>query len=44
MFEPITLPFGAKMLFNTVKLKPGVKFEDEGAKHQRKSARDEDAA
>ena len=28
MFEPITLPFGAKMLFNTVKLKPGVKFED----------------
>ncbi len=28
MFNPITLPFGAKMLFNTVKLKPGVKFED----------------
>ena len=28
MFDPITLPFGAKMLFNTVKLKPGVKFED----------------
>ena len=28
MFEPITVPFGAKMLFNTVKLKPGVKFED----------------
>ncbi len=28
MFHPITLPFGAKMLFNTVKLKPGVKFED----------------
>ena len=27
MFEPIKLPFGAKMLFNTVKLKPGVKFE-----------------
>jgi hypothetical protein len=27
MFEPITLPFGAKMLFNTVKLKPGVAFE-----------------
>ena len=27
MFEPITLPFGAKMLFNTVKLKPGVDFE-----------------
>jgi hypothetical protein len=28
MFEPITLPFGAKMLLNTVKLKPGVTFED----------------
>ena len=28
MFDPITLPFGAKMLFNTVKLKPGVAFED----------------
>ena len=28
MFDPITLPFGAKMLFNTVKLKPGVTFED----------------
>jgi len=28
MFDPITLPFGAKMLFNTVKLKPGVKFEE----------------
>ncbi|MBK9607786.1 MAG: hypothetical protein IPO58_15640 [Betaproteobacteria bacterium] len=28
MFEPITLPFGAKMLFNTVKLKPGVQFEE----------------
>lgn len=27
MFNPITLPFGAKMLFNTVKLKPGVSFE-----------------
>ena len=27
MFEPITLPFGAKMLLNTVKLKPGVTFE-----------------
>ena len=27
MFEPITLPFGAKMLFNTVKLKPGVDFD-----------------
>jgi len=28
MFEAITLPFGAKMLFNTVKLKPGVSFDD----------------
>ena len=28
MFGPITIPFGAKMLFNTVKLKPGVSFED----------------
>ncbi len=28
MFDPITLPYGAKMLFNTVTLKPGVKFED----------------
>ena len=28
MFEPITLPFGAKLLFNTVKLKPGVNFEE----------------
>src|SRR5262245_43342909 len=28
MFGPITLPFGAKMLFNTVTLKPGVAFED----------------
>ncbi|TSA16708.1 MAG: hypothetical protein D4R74_03995 [Betaproteobacteria bacterium] len=27
MFDPITLPFGAKMLFNTAKLKPGVAFE-----------------
>jgi len=27
MFEPITLPYGAKMLFNTVKLRPGVTFE-----------------
>ena len=27
MFGPITLPFGAKMLFNTVKLKPGVNFD-----------------
>ena len=28
MFDPITLPFGAKMLFNTVKLKPGVTFDE----------------
>lgn len=28
MFDPITLPYGAKMLFNTVKLKPGVAFEE----------------
>ena len=28
MFGPITVPYGAKMLFNTVKLKPGVTFED----------------
>ena len=28
MFEPISVPFGAKMLFNTVTLKPGVAFED----------------
>jgi len=28
MFGPITLPFGAKMLFNTVKLKAGVTFDD----------------
>jgi hypothetical protein len=28
MFGPITLPFGAKLLFNTVTLKPGVTFED----------------
>ena len=28
MFEPITLPFGARMLLNTVKLKPGVTFDD----------------
>ena len=28
MFDPVTLPFGARMLFNTVTLKPGVKFED----------------
>ena len=28
MFDPIAIPFGAKMLFNTVKLKPGVRMED----------------
>jgi hypothetical protein len=28
MFGPITLPFGAKMLFNTIKLKAGVSFDD----------------
>ena len=28
MFEPVTIPFGAKMLINTVKLKPGVNFDD----------------
>lgn len=28
MYSPITLPFGAKMLFNTVKLEPGVSFDD----------------
>jgi hypothetical protein len=28
MFEPIKIPFGAKMLFNTVKLKPGVSMDD----------------
>lgn len=28
MFGPITIPYGAKMLFNSVKLKPGVTFDD----------------
>ncbi|HEX9183324.1 MAG TPA: hypothetical protein VF876_08705 [Burkholderiales bacterium] len=28
MFGPITIPYGAKMLFNTLKLKPGVQMED----------------
>jgi hypothetical protein len=28
MFEPITIPFGAKMLFNTVKLKTGVEMDE----------------
>lgn len=28
MFEPVSIPFGAKMLFNTLKVKPGVDFDD----------------
>lgn len=28
MFGPITIPFGVKLLFNTVKLKPGVTIDD----------------
>ena len=28
MFEPVSIPFGAKMLINTVKLKQGVNFDD----------------
>jgi heme-degrading monooxygenase HmoA len=28
MYEPVQIPFGAKMLFNTLKLKPGVEFDD----------------
>jgi hypothetical protein len=28
MFDPVNIPFGAKMLFNTVKLKPGVGLDD----------------
>jgi hypothetical protein len=28
MFDSLPIPFGAKMLFNTVKLKPGVTMED----------------
>lgn len=28
MFSSITIPFGAKMLFNLLMLKPGVEFED----------------
>jgi hypothetical protein len=28
MFGPIVIPFGAKLLFNTVKLKPGVTYDD----------------
>jgi hypothetical protein len=28
MFDAISVPFGAKMLFNTVRLKPGISAED----------------
>ncbi|HET7729665.1 MAG TPA: hypothetical protein VFK48_06495 [Usitatibacter sp.] len=28
MFDTLAIPFGAKMLFNTVKLKPGVSADD----------------
>ena len=28
MFEPVSIPFGAKMLFNTVELKSNVEFDD----------------
>jgi len=28
MFNPVTIPFGSKMLFNAVKLKPGVTAND----------------
>jgi hypothetical protein len=28
MFEPVSIPFGCKMLFNTLKLKPGVSLDD----------------
>lgn len=28
MFSPVSIPFGAKMLFNTATIKPGVAFED----------------
>lgn len=28
MYGPVTIPFGARMLFNTVKLKPGVDMSD----------------
>jgi hypothetical protein len=28
VFSPITVPYGAKMLFNTLTLKPGVSFDD----------------
>jgi hypothetical protein len=28
MFDPVTIPFGAKMLFNTLKLKAGVSMDE----------------
>ena len=28
MYEPVTIPFGVKMLFNTLKLKPGIDFDN----------------
>jgi hypothetical protein len=28
MFGPITIPYGGKLLFNTLKLKPGVTYDD----------------
>ena len=28
MFNPITIPFGAVMLYNVVKLKPGITTND----------------
>lgn len=28
MYAPVTIPFGSKMLFNTLRLRPGVNMED----------------
>ncbi|MFO7542029.1 MAG: hypothetical protein R6W97_04335 [Thiobacillus sp.] len=28
MYNPVTIPFGSKMLFNAIKLKPGVSASD----------------
>ena len=28
MFTPVTIPFGAKLLFNTLKLRPGASMDD----------------
>ena len=28
MFDPVSIPFGVKMLFNTLKLKPGASVDD----------------